>query len=74
MKYITIKVDDVDDIVIEDLKEAYDLAAKPDRVDCSDDELEPDFNLLRAIDTVLDYYMSYGEYNEWVRTRRVVEE
>ena len=36
-----------------------------DRVDCSDTVLEPDYELLKAIQTVLEYYMSADEIKVW---------
>ena len=38
---------------------------KFDRVDCSDTVLEPDYELLKAIQTVLEYYMSADEIKVW---------
>jgi hypothetical protein len=36
-----------------------------DRVDCSNDVLEPDYELLKAIQTVLEYYMTTEELELW---------
>jgi len=66
MKTITLKVEDCDDIVIDELKDAYHSINQFDKIDCSDDVLEPDYKLLKAIQTVLSYYMLHEDYEEWV--------
>ena len=57
--------EDRDQIVIDELKDAYNRENKFDKVDCSDDILEPDYELLNAIKTVLGYYMSQSDYQQW---------
>ena len=67
MKTITPQVEDVDQIIVNELKDAYLRNNKFDRVDCSDDVLEPDYKLLKAIQTVLEYYMLRSEWLEWMQ-------
>ena len=67
MKTITLQVEDVDQVVIDELKDAYHSNNKFDRIDCSDDVLEPDYKLLKAIQTVLEYYMLRSEWLEWMQ-------
>jgi hypothetical protein len=67
MKTITLQVEDVDQIIVNELKDAYLRNNKFDRVDCSDDVLEPDYKLLKAIQTVLEYYMLRSEWLEWMQ-------
>ncbi len=67
MKTITLQVEDVDQVVIDELKDAYHSNNKFDRIDCSDDVLEPDYELLKAIQTVLEYYMLRSEWLEWMQ-------
>jgi len=67
MKTITLRVEDVDQVVIDDLEDAYYRNNQFDKVDCSDDVLEPDYELLKAIQTVLAYYMPRGDYKEWMK-------
>ena len=67
MKTITPQVEDVDQVVIDELKDAYHSNNKFDRIDCSDDVLEPDYKLLKAIQTVLEYYMLRSEWLEWMQ-------
>jgi hypothetical protein len=65
MKTITLQVEDVDQVVIDELKDAYHSNNKFDRIDCSDDVIEPDYKLLNAIQTVLAYYMTAEELELW---------
>jgi ABC-type uncharacterized transport system auxiliary subunit len=67
MKTITLQVEDVDQIIVNELKDAYQRNNKFDRVDCSDTVLEPDYELLKAIQTVLEYYMLRSEWLEWMQ-------
>ena len=72
MKTITLNVEDCDNIVIDALKDAYRMNNQFDKVDCSDDVLEPDYELLKAIQTVLAYYMVHEYYEEWVEMNPMV--
>ena len=82
MKTITLRVEDVDQVVIDDLEDLYFTLIKDayyrnnqfDKVDCSDDVLEPDYELLKAIQTVLAYYMPRGDYKEWMKMNPIVKE
>ena len=74
MKTITLRVEDVDQVVIDDLEDAYYRNNQFDKVDCSDDVLEPDYELLKAIQTVLAYYMPRGDYKEWMKMNPIVKE
>ena len=67
MKTITLQVEDVDQVIVDELKDAYQKNNKFDRVDCSDTVLEPDYELLKAIQTVLEYYMLRSEWLEWMQ-------
>ena len=74
MKTITLRVEDCDQIVIDELKDAYRMNNRFDRVDCSNDVLEPDFELLKAIQTVLAYYMAHEDWSEWMEMNPMVKE
>ena len=74
MKTITVKVEDCDNIVIDELIDSYHRNNKFDRIDCSNDVLEPDYELLKAILTVLAYYMPHEDYEEWVEMNPMVVE
>ena len=65
VKTITLQVEDVDQVIVDELKDAYQRNNKFDRVDCSDTVLEPDYELLKAIQTVLEYYMTAEEIELW---------
>lgn len=73
MKTITLRVEDYDQIVIDALKDAYRMNNQFDKVDCSNDVLEPDYELLKAIQTVLAYYMIHEYYEEWVEMNPMVK-
>ena len=74
MKTVTLRVEDCDNIVIAGLKDSYHLNNQFDKVDCSDDVLEPDYELLKAIQTVLAYYMVYEDWSEWMEMNPMVKE
>ena len=62
---ITLVDQQIEKIVIDDLKIAYKLNSRPDRIDCSDDVLDPDQDLLDSIKHLLRYYMTSAEYEQW---------
>ena len=55
----------IDRIIIDELKNDYRLNVEPNRVDCSNDVIAADQSLLDAIKSVLRYYMSSKEYERW---------
>lgn len=55
----------IESIVIDDLKLAYELNVEPNRIDCSDMVIDPDQNLLDSIKRVLCYYMTRDDYEQW---------
>ncbi len=76
-------------IVIDELKDAYHKNNQFDKVDdLSDDALEyitgtvgftgylrePDYDLLKAIQIVLAYYMSHEDYENWMEINPIVKE
>ena len=66
--------DFIDCIIINELKDAYQRNNRFDKVDCSDDVLEPDYELLKAIQTVLEYYMPRDIWSEWMKMNPMVKE
>ena len=66
--------EDCDQVVIDELMDTYHRINKFDKVDCSDDVLEPDYELLKAIQTVLEYYMPRDIWSEWVEMNPMVKE
>ena len=73
-KTITLRVEDCDEVVIDELKDAYHMNNRFDKVDCANDVLEPDYELLKAILTVLAYDMPQEDYEEWVEINPMVKE
>jgi hypothetical protein len=53
-----------DAVVIQSLKDAYNFL--PNKIDCSNDYIDPDQGFLDAINTVLRYYMTDSEYKDWI--------
>lgn len=67
MKTVTLRVqeDDVDHVVVEDLQRYYHLLNQWDKIDLSNDYIEPDFKTLEAILVVLSDYMESLDFEEW---------
>jgi hypothetical protein len=57
--------DQVDAIVISELKDAYERNRYPEKIECSDDYIEPDDKLLSSIETVLEYFMPASDFGKW---------
>ena len=74
MKTITLRVEDCDQVVIDELKDSYHRNNQFDKVDLSNDVLEPDYELLKAIQTVLAYYMPHEDYEKWMEINPMVKE
>ena len=74
MKTITLDVEYCDQVIVDELKDTYNIHNKLDKVDCSDDVLEPDYELLKAIQTVLAYYMGPIEYDNWLEMNPMVRQ
>ena len=72
MKTITLKVEDCDQVIIDELKDSYHMNNRFDKVDCSDDVIEPDYGLLKAIQTVLEYYLTHDDWSEWMEMNPMV--
>lgn len=62
MKTITLRVEDCDTIIIEDMIDHFHYV---------NEETQPDYELLKALQTVLGYYMPPSEYQEWVRNNPI---
>ena len=54
-----------DELVVKSLKKYYDICSIPDKIDLSDEIIEPDEELLQALDRVLADYMTPYEYDKW---------
>jgi len=55
----------VDEIVLRELKLDYELCSQPDYIDCSNDRIEPDQELLDALEKVIQYHSSVQQYKQW---------
>lgn len=62
--YTNIKIpeEEIDSIVTEELKRSHAVVRNMDEYG-----LEVDTELTMAIEIVLEYYMTKGEYSEWVK-------
>jgi len=58
-----------EEIVVVSLMQYYDMCAKPDKIDNSSDVIEPDEDLLWAIERVLADYMTSSDFSSWLLTR-----
>ena len=72
MKTITLKVEDCDQVIIDELKDSYHMFNQFDKLDCSD---RPDqsYELLKAIPIVLKYYMLHDDWLEWMEKNPIVK-
>ena len=57
------------EIVAWSLMQYYETVSKPDKVDNSSDVLEPNYELVAAIDRVLKDYLPSKEYDKWRNNR-----
>ena len=71
MKTVEVKIydEDVDKFVIDALKDAYHLNAEHNKIDNSDDAIEPDVEFLKAVDFVLEYFMNANQLAEWEKEK-----
>lgn len=58
-----------DELVVVSLMRYYDMCAKPNKIDNSSDVVDPDEDLLWAIERVLADYMTSSDFSSWLLTR-----
>lgn len=59
-----------DNVVALTLMEYYDMCSKPDKIDNTVDEwVEPDAELLKAIERVLKDFLPYYDFVDWLESR-----
>lgn len=63
---VTLHETQIDDIVVNELKDSINLQFDLDK-DEGGEYLEPDYQLIDAIKTVLAYYMPQSEYEKYMR-------
>jgi hypothetical protein len=71
---VELDYDEVDIIVIQALKDQFRRNNKIEKVDLSDMTMDPDYELLKAIQVVLAYYMARGDYEEWAKSNPMVRQ
>lgn len=69
MAHIELSDDQLEGIMLQELRTVYELECEPNRIDCSDDYIDPDLELLKALDKVIEYYSSPGDYQDWLLMR-----
>jgi hypothetical protein len=62
---VLISNEDIDMMVVEELKNAYRINAVPNKIDCSDDIIPIDQEFLNSVDHVLEYFLNYEQLKEW---------
>ncbi len=65
-------VDWIDTIVISDLKRVFADNKLPNKIDNSNDYIDPDWYFLAAVETVLKYYMTEDEYLRWTEEQDIL--
>ena len=65
---VSLDMDQVSELVRQSLIEDYELNKDPDFVDCSDWEIDPDKQLLKALEIVIEYYSTPEQFTEWKNT------
>jgi hypothetical protein len=64
-KIMEFDFDDIKHLMVEELKDYYQLCAFPNKVGCIDEIIVPGYGLLKSIDRVLQEYMTAHEYEQW---------
>ena len=62
---VDLDFDQISELVRQSLIQDYELNSHPDKVDCSDWEIDPDLQLLKALELVIDYYSTPEQFAEW---------
>lgn len=62
---MTYVYDFVDAIMIQELKQVYRRHAVPEKIDNSNDIIEPDQDFLDAVNKLLEYYMTPADIIAW---------
>lgn len=62
---IDLTEDQIDEITMHSLRDAYRFNCKPDKIDNSDDDIPVDNDFLDVVDLVLRYYQNAEQQQEW---------
>jgi hypothetical protein len=60
-----------DCITIYSLQDYYDTCSQPNKIECSDDIIEPDEEILNALKVVLSHYMTVHDYEKWLNEIKI---
>jgi hypothetical protein len=66
----TITEDQAEGIIVTSLMELYDFLNRPNRIDNSDYIIDPDEDLLYAVEVVLGEYMIPSEHVLWLNSKK----
>lgn len=66
--------EDLDRITIYSLKEAYKVNSGYNKIDNSEERIEPDYDFLRSVDHVLEYFLDYNQRQIWELEKRAIHE
>lgn len=70
---VLISNEDIDKMVVEELKNAYRMNAVPNKIDCSDDVIPVDQEFLKSVDHVLEYFLNSNQLKEWEQEKADME-
>ena len=62
---VSLDFDQISELIRQSLIQDYELNMHPDYVDCSDWSIDPDKQLLKALELVIDYYSTPEQFAEW---------
>ena len=71
---ITLSDDDMDKITVLSLKDAYRFNAGYNTIDNSDERIEPDYEFLKSVDHVLEYFLNQNQQQEWQAQKAMIHE
>lgn len=66
--------DQLDAMAIFALKEAYRFNAGYNTIDNSDEKIDPDYDFLKSVDHVLQYFLNYEQTKIWNREKAFIHE
>lgn len=65
---VELDFESVNELIRKSLMYDYEINRHPEKIDCSDEVLDPDEELLKALETVIQYYSSRKQFEEWKDT------
>lgn len=58
----------VNELIRKSLMFEYEIIRHSNKIDCSEEVLDPDEELLKALETVIQYYSSIKQFKEWKKS------